>query len=289
MQADLLRRALAPGLPKGMVGLRPSSWLARCANPNCSTSSFRKRLLAQFSGVFIAEEWYCCPDCFESAAQKKLSQILAAEKKNGSRQVLRMPLGLMLLQRQILTAEQLTKALRHQQASGANIGEVVQQLGYATEQQVTSAVAAQWGCPVFTPRDKAVMGGIKIPRILMERHRFLPVHFVEAGSKLLVGFVEAVHNQILSTLESMTACTAVPCFITPTAFRQGLSTRIASNDREVIFEHDCSAANVARVARNYLIQLNARRARFGLCRDILWARVQGGRQEMDLLFQAKME
>ncbi len=62
----------------------------------------------------------------------------------------RVPLGLVLLSRQQLTAEQLRAGLAAQRSAGrGRIGEWLQTLGFASEQQVTSALARQWSCPVW--------------------------------------------------------------------------------------------------------------------------------------------
>ena len=62
----------------------------------------------------------------------------------------RVPLGLLLLSRQQLTAAQLRTALEAQRAAGqGKIGEWLRQLGFVTELQVTAALARQWSCPVL--------------------------------------------------------------------------------------------------------------------------------------------
>jgi len=95
-------------------------------------------------GTRLFEQWFCSPACFEYGAQHKIVELLSARDKQEKPPTLRMPLGLLLLSRGILSHEQLKIALDHQRVSGANFGDVVQQLGFATQQQVTAAVAAQW-------------------------------------------------------------------------------------------------------------------------------------------------
>jgi len=62
----------------------------------------------------------------------------------------RIPLALLMLSRGQLIQEKLLWPLRAQRSAGRyKIGYWLEELGFATEQQVTSALALQWGCPVF--------------------------------------------------------------------------------------------------------------------------------------------
>jgi hypothetical protein len=197
-----------------------------------------------------------------------------------------MPLGLMLLSRGVLNPEQLKTALALQQATGGRIGDVIQELGFATQEQITSAVAAQWGYPIFPLGGNPVETKIRIPQRLMELYRMLPVHFVESGRRLLVAFVDSVQHQILYTVERMTDCVPMPCFITAGEYqRQLCALVISAENEELAFERGGDAPEMARIVRNYVLQIHAEEARFGICRDYLWARIHSRRREMDLLFR----
>ena len=277
----------------GVVGIRDlvrissgwKNWISRCANDGCSRPT---AMLWKSSGISISEKRYCGPDCFETAAQARVSQLRLSSQTVDRPRKLRMPMGLVLLSKGILTAEQLRQALDQQRILGTNIGDTVQQLGFATEEQVTAAVAAQWGYPVFSSRAGQISAPvqIQIPRPLMQLYGFLPLHFVEPERKLLIGFVDAVQHQVLYAIEHMTSVVAMPCFITAGEYRRGLHcSPCPAREKEIIFERPSTSAEIARVVRNYVLQAGAEQARFGICRDYLWARVWGPRQELDLLFR----
>ena len=256
-----------------------------CANPSCKGNALKQAVGKKHFGVSLGEQWFCSADCFEGGAEKRIVELLATRETQEKVPVLRMPLGLLLLSRGALTHDQLKTALNHQRETGMNIGEAVQALGFTTAQQVTSAVAAQWGCPVFSMGERPMPTEVRIPRRLMELYSMLPVHYSEIGRKLMVGFVSRVQHHLLYTIEQIGECTATPCFISSIDYRRGLhSLELASQENEIVFERASSTREIARTVHSYVSQSGADRVRFGICHDYLWVRVLG-RHEVDLLFR----
>jgi hypothetical protein len=237
----------------------------------------------------VEGRWYCGPDCFEKAIQGKIGALMISPGKPLQARNARIPLGLLLHERGVLTAEQLRHALDQHRATGMNFGDVVQQLGLATPEQVTAAVAAQWSCPVFSLGDRPLEVQIRIPRQLLELYGMLPVHYLENERRLLIGFVSGVQHQVLSTIGHITSCTVAPCFITAREYESHLhspSTPFLRDD-ELVFEQTVETPEMARIITSYVVQLAAERVRLGKCRDYLWARIWGRKREMDLLFRVQ--
>jgi len=256
-----------------------------CANPSCQGNPLKQAIGKKHFGVTLGDRWFCSPECFEPGAQKTIVELLSARETQEKTPALRMPLGLSLVSRGLLDQEQLKTALEHQRETGMNFGEVLQKLGFATPQQVTAAVAAQWGCPVFSLGERPTPAQVRIPRRLMEMYSMMPVHFSDIGQKMMVGFVSRVEHQLLYTIEGITECTATPCFITSIDYRRALHSLDDSSQKdEVVFDRAGNTLEIARTIRSYVTQLGAERVRLGVCRDYLWARVIG-RQENDLLFR----
>jgi hypothetical protein len=237
----------------------------------------------------VGGQRYCGPGCFEQAVKGKIAELMTFQGKPAKPRSSRIPLGLLLLQRGILTAEQLKIALERRRSSELNFGDVLQQLSFATQEQVTAAVAAQWGCPVFSLGDRQLEVQVRVPRQLLELYRMLPVHFVESDRKLLIGFVSGVQHHVLYTIGDMTSCVVAPCFITPREYDLHLhspSTPFLRDD-ELVFDQMVEAPEMARITSNYVVQIAAERVRLGRCRDYLWARLWGRNREMDLLFRVQ--
>jgi hypothetical protein len=263
-------------------------WVKRCSLADCSKPQVLPALTGRHAGVELAERWYCCADCFQNAAEDRILELSYSSPRPQRAQNNRIPLGLLLHSRGILTAEQLKHALESQRATGSNFGEAVQQLGYATAEQVTAAVAAQWGCPVFPLGAQPLATQVRIPARLLTLHEMLPVHFSEKGRVLLIGFVSRVQYQVMQTIEEMTGCTVQPCFITHREYQQHRhSISVSDRENELCFEQTMNAAEMARIIRNYVVQLGAAKSRIGVCRDMLWARIWGRKSVVDLLFRLR--
>ena len=260
----------------------------RCANPACnSVSLFHGFVARNNTGARIEDNWYCSPDCFEAAIKSYVRGLITSAAPYLPRRS-RMPLGLTLLSRGLINDEQLKTVVQEQRniASGKKIGDILIERGFATEGQVTSAVASQWGVPVFALGARYFDVQVRIPYSLLEIYSLLPIHFGEKANRLLVGFVNGVEHRILSAIERVTGCATEPCFITATDYRQHL--RAAASEmqyEEALFERPSSVSEMAKIVRNYAIQIGADEARFGYCRDYVWSRLRGARREIDLLFR----
>jgi hypothetical protein len=267
-------------LPSRIARLVPS-----CSNAGCTKSKLQLAA-SQQRGLHVADRWFCGSDCFESGAKEQITELLASKGKNSTLRSPRMPLGLLLFSREILTSAQLKQVLDVQRETGESVAAIVQQLGFATEDQVTAGIAAQWGCPTFNLETQTSPANIQLPRRLTESYRALPLHFVERERKLLVGFVDAIHHQLLYTIENVTSFTVNACIIKASAFHNALhSTTRTFRQNEVLFERKNSIAEMAHISRNYVLQSGADRARFGLCQDYLWTRIIAPKQNVDILFR----
>jgi hypothetical protein len=265
------------------------NWTPRCADSSCSTKSLLQTIAQRHHGMTFEDRWYCGGDCLEQVVKGKIAELVTSQRKPAKARSSRVPLGLLLLSRGILTAEQLKAALDHQRLTHLNFGDAAQQLGFATQEQVTAAVAAQWACPVFPVGDRRLGMQIRIPRQFLELYGMLPVHFVENERRVLIGFVSSVQHQVLYAIGHMTSCTVEPCFITAREYESHLyspSTPFLRDD-ELVFEQIVETAEMARIIRNYVVQLGADRVRVGKCRDYLWTRLWGRKREMDLLFRVQ--
>src|SRR5579872_3725147 len=143
----------------------------RCGHPSCNLSAWR-RIRSRSGGVMIRGLRYCREECIERALLETLRRFrFVAQPTVASHRV---PLGLLLLSRQQLTVEQLRAALAAQSHAGrGRIGEWLQALGFASEQQVTAALARQWSCPVLRADalSPSVRRAPQIPRTLLESFR----------------------------------------------------------------------------------------------------------------------
>jgi len=236
-----------------------------------------RRLRHRPHGVRMRGSWYCKAECLERA----VSEILDRGGSGSSRDVLsahRIPLGLLLLSRQQLTAVQLRTALARQRTAGhGKIGEWLQRLGYATEWQITAALARQWSCPVLrnSPATLGASRFIPIPVLLLESIQMIPVEFVEASQTLLLAFSEGIDHSVLYAVEQMLGYHTEACFVCPSTLQKGLEALAQiRGSGDVVFDREEDARECARIIVSYAAKVAAEEIRLVKCGNHLWIRLQ---------------
>ena len=262
--------------------------LERCHNLGCRFRTARPRRLSPSRGIVLNGEWFCCPTCFEAGVQSKSMSLMGDVVAPGPPRAHRIPLGLLLLSRNQIELPALRRALEEQTAVGGRIGDLLRAMGAVTEQQVTSAVAAQWACPVFPLRDHpgAAQYAHLLPLGLLERYRAVPVHFSPATRILHVAFAQEVSSTLLYAAQQMLTCAAQACVADESAILQCLEHARQTPDRsEFLLTRTGTPAETARIATSYAQQLGSTGARLLACEDHLWLRLTRKNQSSDFLFQ----
>lgn len=218
---------------------------------------------------------YCADDCLERVLTAALGRVQPAPPRASARH--RIPLGLLLLSRQQLTAEQLRIALAAQRDAGSGrIGEWLQRLGFASERQVTAALARQWSCPVLRG-DSLAPALDRIPQIpvaLLESVAMIPVAYIETTSTLHVAFAEGIDYGVLYALEQMLGCHTEPCLAVPSLLRERLE-RLSEQrgEGEILFEHLADVSEFVRIVCSYSVRVAASEIRLATCGPHLWVRL----------------
>jgi hypothetical protein len=257
-----------------------------CANCECVLAgSLWRRMRRRSRGVRMQGERYCRSECLESA----LTDILARARPVShqiTRAVHRVPLGLLLLSRQELTAAQLRIALEAQRAAGSmhqkKIGAWLQELGFATEGQITAALSRQWSCPVLRT-GMVTMGSSRFPAIpvlLLQSFQMMPVELVEASRTLLIAFGEGIDYTMLYAIEQMLGYRTEACLVSPSTMQKSLQALTQQRDStDVIFERLEDAEECAHIIGNYSAKVEASEIRLARCGNYLWVRLERMRQE----------
>jgi len=263
---------------------------ARCEV--CDRSMTLRHFSARKAGIRMHGHWYCSSSCFASAVEKKLSELAAWGPEPVNR-LERMPLGLMLVSRGLLSSTEFKEAMGEQKEAGVEIGELLVRRGSVSEKQITAVRATQWGCPVFAAQRSPMQSKINIPSTFMRLYSMIPLHYVAATNLLLVGFVHNVEYGLLYAIEMMTGCKTQPCFVTPSDFETQMQEIEQAKERsgdstanELEFESIHSSAEMARILSNYGAHLEADEAILEKCKEYLWARLKCGPRDVDLLFKA---
>ena len=233
--------------------------------------------------------WYCSAECLEEALRHELRSPMATALAPVVPRH-RLPIGLLLLSRGVITSEMLQKALAAQSSTREprKIGECLRELGYVKEEEITAALGSQWSCPIFSHlREADLECANMVPLILQERYAMLPVRYVARTQVLYIAFCRAVHYSLLYAVERLLDLTTRPCLITPEEWQWGL---LRSEERprkdEVSFVTTTSASEAARIVRNYVCSSAATEVRARVCGEYLWAHLRAPSKRMNLLFRA---
>ena len=231
----------------------------------------------------------CCLDtCLEPALFDAYEKVRATLKRAPVAH--RIPLGLLLLSRQQLTAEQLRTALEAQRGAGqGRLGEWLLSLGFVTEEKITAALARQWSCPMLRARSllPRTWRSLQLPSALLETFNMIPVDYIEDTSTLHIAFGDGVDHNVLYAIEKMTESHTEPCMATSSFVRANLASQLGERSEcEVVFEGSVDTAECGRIVRSYCTRLSAYEIRLAGCGPYIWFRLfRVSRPPMDLLFR----
>lgn len=261
-----------------------------CDNPECPFQSTLQRLLRRRNGegVILQGRWYCSLVCFEHA----LSTLFAAMLKlpdDPLPRAHRVPLGLLLLGRGVINQEQLKEALKVQKESGNDrLGRWLVRLGVASAADISTALAAQWGCAVFPlERDGRYRDcSHLIPLPLLESARMLPLHYLPTNQQLFLGFSEDIDHTMLYSVERQLGNRTEACVVTEAAMEQALEEiRGTPRPGEIVFDTRFDEHEMARTVRDYAVKIGAEELLLARPRQFLWVRLRAGERNWDLMFR----
>jgi hypothetical protein len=241
------------------------------------------------AGMCLQGNWYCSPDCFENAAYDLLLR-LASTPEAVRKRAYRLPIGLLLLARGLINDAQLKQALSLQKEKGAGrIGEFLQEIHAISEQDFTTGLAAQWGCPVY-PLDRVrefLQCASLLPMTLLETVRMLPVHYLPVQQTLYLAFVDGVDHTALYAVEQMLHLRTIPCIVSESALRRAFEALHQAGDTPTtVFDSPSEPREMARTTRSYAWQVGAEDVSMARSGRFLWIRLKSGQRAKDILFQS---
>jgi hypothetical protein len=262
-----------------------------CENPDCAYNNpLRKLFRRHDNGVYLQGRWYCSLDCFEQGVTVAFAELIKLPDEPVTRSH-RLPLGLLLLGRGVISEVQLKTALQAQREAGNDrLGHWLIRLGITSAQEVSTALAAQWGCDVFpVDQDQRYRECCNmIPLALLESSRMLPVRFLKETQLLFLAFAEDIDHTAIYAIERLLPGRTQPCVITESAMDQALDEiRIQPRPTEIVFEAFLESPEIARAIRDYAVNLGAEELILARPRRFLWVRLKAADKAWDLMFRLR--
>jgi type IV pilus assembly protein PilB len=127
--------------------------------------------------------------------------------------MLKEQLGQVLIQRGIITTDQLKKALAIQKEKGGLLGEILIKLDFVKEEDITQALAIQHDFPYLPLANYEIDAELLklIPENLARKYYILPID--RMGDILTVVMANPLDNRVIAEIEALTKC-KIEIFVT---------------------------------------------------------------------------
>src|SRR3989338_6756679 len=133
-----------------------------------------------------------------------------------ARRVVTKKLGEVLLERGVISPKHLEEALAYQRTHGGLLGQVLTQLGFASEEEIALALTAQYGFPYLPLENYELDDSMVrlIPEHVARQYCVIPIDRV--GNALTVSMADPSNIQAIEDIEMLTNCVVQALISTPT-------------------------------------------------------------------------
>lgn len=110
-------------------------------------------------------------------------------------------LGELLIERGVITKEQLGEALKVQQERGGLIGQVLVELGYATEEAIAQAITSQYGFPYLPLQNYDIDAEVIkiVPKNVASQFCLIPIDKI--GNNLTIAMSDPLNSLAIEDIE----------------------------------------------------------------------------------------
>jgi len=138
-------------------------------------------------------------------------------------------LGELLLKAQLINQQQLTKALEEQKVSGGKLGEILQRLGYVTEDDIIECLSHQFGVPSINLRHFEIDSNVAkiIPVDLARKYNVIPVN--KTGATLTLAMTDPTNIFAMDEITFMTGYRVEPVVASEEAIRERIDRNFGSS------------------------------------------------------------
>jgi type IV pilus assembly protein PilB len=138
-------------------------------------------------------------------------------------------LGELLLKAQLINQQQLTKALDEQKSSGGKLGEILQRLGFVTEDDIIECLSHQFGVPSINLRHFEIDPNVAkiIPVDLARKYNVIPVN--KTGATLTLAMTDPTNIFAMDEITFMTGYRVEPVVASEEAIRERIDRNFGSS------------------------------------------------------------
>ena len=266
------------GEPGRERGTNPHSLLPVCGNERCRTGwlrLWRRRQTPRFEGF-----WACSPVCLEEMVRAALMRESEEGVETGAAAHRhRVPLGLMLYSRGVITQEQLRRALEAQRKAAASggpqrrIGRWLIEQASLNELELARGLSLQWNCPLYSAeRLDPSRAAQLMPRLLVDACGAAPLRRTASGC-ILVAYEDALDHCLSLALERMHGAPVEAGVMAANEFRRVRETLVESKYPKLRLIEVANRNVLARAMTRRLEQFQPLDAMLVRVREYYWLRM----------------
>ncbi len=266
-----------PELARGRI-------FSTCANPGCRSGWFRP--WRSRSAPIFEGGWCCSEVCAQVVVRLALAREMDGRGSATGMHRPRLPLGLIMLERGWITANQLRSAMESQKAAGGRLGHWLGCKHGVSAALVTRALGLQWSCPVL-PLESHDPEGLTalLPRLFIDAFGALPLR-VAAGRILYLGFEDRLDPALALAVERITGLRVETGIVEEPRFRPAHARMLKARFPAVELIEAASEPALAHAMARSLERARPVEARMARVHDCLWLRMwlrphTGGLAELD--------
>jgi len=255
-----------------------------CSDSICGQ---KQSLLSYFRGrgYFFEKGWYCSQRCLLRA----LSMTIRRSLEFPAPEILihrRGRIGAILIQKGLISREELQSALERQQAEGGLIGEWLLKLTEVSEAELMAALSEQQGVPWLAKGglniNKSLMG--LLPKKLCLDYKIFPFEFNQDGEALRVAARSPIDGLLLHMLRTMLGYEIQFFIVSDRVFDEMVSSHLNDESEEAIEELACgrSANEISKLVLKKIDEYGLHRLTLHFFNNIFWIRITRGRKWRDL-------
>lgn len=147
-------------------------------------------------------------------------------------------LGELLVKENLITPEQLKKAIEEQKATGGRLGSSLTKLGFVTDEELLSFLSKQYNVPAINLDEFEIDKEIakKIPENIARKHLVIPVN--QAGSTLIVATSDPTNLAVTDEIKFLTGYNVEFVAATENAIKKAIEKyfEISTDYQEIIEE-----------------------------------------------------
>ncbi|MBD3402092.1 type II secretion system protein GspE [candidate division GN15 bacterium] len=170
--------------------------------------------------------------------------IMSRHKLRKELNMLRKKLGELLIERGMITEEQLSEALQHQARTGRRLGTVLTELGYVSEDEMVDVVSDRLGIPRVT-LNAMVIDPQVIQRLSVEtarRYTLIPIFAI--GNTLTLAMADPLNIIAIDEIKYQTGCDIKRAIASETEIRDAIEEyySVADSLQEIVSTHSAQEA-----------------------------------------------